>query len=107
MAFQFGSGVVWMSPVGGNTPTDPTPKELGTIESASCEFSGTLKELIGFNQFTDDVAVGEKKVSGKIVMGRIDAGTFNNTFFADVTTSGSINTNYNAPYTIPAPSGPY
>jgi hypothetical protein len=101
MAFQFGSGVVWMSPVGGNEATDPTPKELGTIESASCEFTGTLKELIGFNQFPDDVAVGEKKVSGKIVMGRIDAGTFNNVFFADIVTAGSINDQYNEIDVVP------
>jgi hypothetical protein len=102
MAFQFGSGVVWLSPVGGNQATNPTPKELGTIESASCEFTGTLKELIGFNQFPDDVAVGEKKVSGKIVMGRIDASTFNNVFFADtVVANQSTNDQYNEKHTIP------
>jgi hypothetical protein len=102
MAFQFGSGVVWLSPVGGNQATNPTPKELGTIESASCEFTGTLKELIGFNQFPDDVAVGEKKVSGKIVMGRIDASTFNNVFFADSVVPGSTNDQYNETNVIPA-----
>lgn len=105
MAFQFGSGVVWLTPSGGNEAANPTPKELGTIESASVDFTGTLKELIGFNQFPDDVAVGEKKISGKIVMGRIDIGTFNQVFFADTSADGTTSAQYNEPDTIPA-SGP-
>lgn len=101
MAFQFGSGVVWCTPNGGNLATNPTPLELGTIESASVDFTGTLKELIGFLQFPDDVAVGEKKVSGKITMGRIDALTFNNVFFADVAAAGTVNDYYNFAATVP------
>ncbi len=101
MAFQFGSGIVWCTPTGGNQATNPTPLELGTIESASVEFSGSLKELIGFLQFPDDVAVGEKKVTGKITMGRIDALTFNNVFFADTAAAGSTNANYNFAATVP------
>jgi len=102
MAFQFGSGVVWCTPQTGNLATNPTPVELGTIESASVDFTGTLKELIGFLQFPDDVAVGEKKVSGKITMGRIDAFTFNQVFFADTTSTPQTNDQYNESRTVAA-----
>lgn len=88
--FQFGSGRLFLNPVGGNLLTNPSPTPYAalTVQDVSVDISVDLKELIGFNQYPDDVAPGTKKVSGKFTIGRIDIGMFNQIFFADEQSSG-------------------
>jgi hypothetical protein len=88
--FQFGSGRLFLNPVGGNLLNNPSPTPYAalTVQDVSVDISVDLKELIGFNQYPDDVAPGTKKVSGKFTIGRIDIGMFNQIFFADTQQTG-------------------
>lgn len=102
--FQFSTGVLWVTPVGGNQSANPTPQQIGTLQDASCDFSGDVKTLVGANQYPDDVAVGEKKVSGKFSYGRIDPQMLNQVFFADTVASGTTNNQWNEARSVPAAS---
>ena len=100
--FQFGTGVLWVTPVGGNESTNPTSQQIGTLQDASVDFSGDVKTLVGANQFADDTAVGEKKVSGKFNYGRIDPQMFNQVYFADTVATGTTNNQWNEAHSVPA-----
>ena len=101
--FQFASGSVFVNPTGGNLATNPTPMKLGTVQDASADFSCTLKELRGQLQFPDDVAPGDKKITWKATLGKVEISLFNQVFFADdYTTSGQINQVDSENHTVPA-----
>ena len=100
--FQFSTGVLWVTPVDGNQSANPTSQQIGTLQDASCDFSGDVKTLVGANQYPDDVAVGEKKVSGKFSYGRIDPQMFNQVFFADTSSTGTINNQWNEAHNVPS-----
>jgi hypothetical protein len=89
--FQFGSGRLFVNPIGGNLAANPTPQGVLTVQDISVDISVTLKELVGLNQYPDDIAPGEKKVSGKFSFGRNDLQLFNNIFFADTRSTGIKN----------------
>jgi len=99
--FQFSTGVLWLTPNAGNEATNPTSRQIGTLQDVSCDFSGDIKTLVGSNQFPDDAAVGEKKVSGKFSFGRIDPEMYNQVFFADTIATGTTNNQWNEAHAIP------
>jgi hypothetical protein len=99
---QFGSGKLFINPNAGNLAANPTPLKCLTIQDVSVDIAGDIKELKGSSQFPDDVAVADKKGTGKFSVGRKDLTMFNQIFFADVTVSGGISVVADEPHSIPA-----
>lgn len=102
---SFGSGNMFGIPSGSN----PTPGIFGVLQEVDLEFSSTLKELFGQNQYPVAVARAAQKITGKANTAQINARMFNSLFFGGTLaggTSGILQANSEAG-TIPAPSGPY
>jgi len=104
---QIGSGRLFVRPTAGNLATNPTPLQGFTVQDVSIDIAGEIKELRGQNQFPDDTATVDKKLSGKFGIGRKDLTMFNQIFSADViSTSGqSVYPNFQTavpatPYTV-------
>ena len=87
--FEFGSGTVWITPVGGNLPSDPTPIEIGTLQDVSIDISFDLKMLYGMNQFPEAIARGKGKITGKAKFGRFNSDLINQMMFAQTRTVGT------------------
>lgn len=87
--FEFGSGTVWMTPVGGNLPVNPTPIKVGTLQDISLDISFDLKMLYGQNQFPEAVARGKGKITGKAKFGRFNSDLINQMMFGQTRTVGS------------------
>jgi hypothetical protein len=106
MMKQFGSGAAFGVPTTGNLAPNPTPQQFLSLQDVSLEISGKNVSLMGQNQFPDDVAPGDKKVTGKASFGQFNIDIFNQLFFADTVTTGTIATSYKEPAVVPATS-PY
>lgn len=87
--FEFGSGTVWLTPVGGNLPADPTPIQIGTLQDVSLDISFDLKMLYGMNQFPEAIARGKGKITGKAKFGRFNSDLINQMMFAQTRTVGT------------------
>jgi hypothetical protein len=81
--FNFGTGNVYALPVGGGAPVP-----FGSVSGASVDFDGDVKMLYGSNQYPDDVAVGKRKITGKVTFGRLDLTVANQVFFGQTVTTG-------------------
>ena len=95
----FGPGVLIV------TRTDvanATPVNIGYAQEFQPEFSATIKELYGQNQFPLDAARGTVKVTGKIKAAVLSGIAWNNVFFGQTTTTGGIKWNYQEAAAIPA-----
>lgn len=100
--FNFGSGRAFINPIGGNLATNPTPTEGLTLQDLSLDISQELVEQRGQYKFPDDVAPGDMKISGKLVIGRWDIDMFNQIMFGDVRAIGSKIVSANETHSIPA-----
>jgi hypothetical protein len=85
---QFGSGLLYVNPIGGNLASPAVPLRPLTLQDMSVDIGVDVKELRGQNQFPDDVADSDKKGTGKFSFGRVDIGLFNQMFFADTQAAG-------------------
>ena len=101
MAFMFGSGVLFGVPSGEN----PTPRQFGTLQESSIEFSGSNKELTGQNQFAAAVARGVQKIAGKAKSASISVATYNALYFNETIEVGQNLAEVNKEYTIDATAG--
>lgn len=99
---QFGSGVIFATPVAGELPVDPTPQEVGIIQDVSMTFSGDIKELFGQKQWAVDSAVGKRSIKGTFNFAQITNNFLNQLFFADTVVNGIIETAYREAHNIPA-----
>ena len=81
--FNFGSGNVFINPVGGNLATNPTPQKPLTLQDLSFDVTQELVEQRGQLKFPDDVAPGDMKITGKITTGRWEILMLNQIFFGD------------------------
>lgn len=99
---QFGSGIVFATPVAGNLPTNPTPQEVGIIQDVKLTLGAEIKELFGQYQWPVDTAVGKRTVKGSFNFAQMSNSFFNNTFFADAVTTGTVSTAYEEHGAIPA-----
>jgi hypothetical protein len=99
---QFGTGQIWLNPVGGNQTVNPTPTKGLTIQDFEMDLNGELKELRGQYQFPDDVARGDIKTSFKFSIGRIDYSMIANAFFGDTIQSGGTAITQTVATVIPA-----
>lgn len=99
---QFGSGIVFATPVAGNLATNPTPQEVGIIQDISLSLSGDIKELYGQFQWPVDSAIGKRAIKGSFNFAQMTNSFFNQLFFADTVAAGVVETAYREPHTIPA-----
>ena len=115
--FQFGAGIIGVRPTSGNLATPSDAYLLGTVQKMDVEFTGTLKDLRGQNQWPDDVAASDKTLSIKGGVARINPGMFSSLFFGDTVSTGALqlaplelHTIPGTPYTVtiaPPASGTY
>lgn len=100
---QFGTARIWINPNAGNLATNPTPMQPLTVQNFSLDIAVDFKELKGQNQFADDVAQGDKKVTGKFEYGRPDIDLLNQMQFADTRSTSSVpQVSDNEPHSVPA-----
>ena len=99
---QIGSGRVYLNPIGGNESVNPTPIQAFTIQDVTVDVAGDIKELRGQNQFPDDTATTDKKLTGKFGIGRKDLTLFNQVFYADVVSTTGQSVSPNEVHSIPA-----
>jgi hypothetical protein len=97
-AYSFGSGTL----VGVRTDVaNATPSQFGVLQDVQIDFSATLKELMGQNQFAVAVARSSMKVTGKIKSAKIMAKVYNDLFFGQTAATGAILQAVNEAGTIP------
>lgn len=91
MNIQFGSGIVFVKPVAGNLPVNPSPFRLGVLQEVSINFKGDLKKLFGQNQFPVATARGKVNVDIKGKLAVFDPNMLNQIFFAQPSATGITN----------------
>lgn len=94
----FGSGNLIGTPAGPN----PTPLMFGVLQEVSLDFSFTVKELYGQNQFPVDIGRGTAKITGKAKQGDLDADIMGQLFFNETVQTGQLLAAINEPAVIPA-----
>ncbi|MFC2998218.1 hypothetical protein ACFODO_23795 [Acinetobacter sichuanensis] len=91
--YLFGAGKLFATPivdVYGQPITNPTPVEIGVMQSVSVDLSYDLKELFGRGQFAVDAARGKGSIKCKATIGRISGALLNSIFFGGVVADGGI-----------------
>lgn len=86
---EFGTGVLYGEPVGGNEPTNPTPIRL-LLQEASVDFKGDLKKLWTQYQMPIAVARGKIDVTGKAKIVNYDPDPINQLFWAQNIAAGIV-----------------
>lgn len=99
---QFGSGTVFATPSAGTLALDPTPQEVGVIQDVKLTVGADIKSLFGQSQFPVDSAIGKRSIKGSFNFAQMTNGFFNQAFFGDAVTTGSVNYSYHEPLTIPS-----
>ena len=99
---QFGSGLVIATPTSGNLALDPTPQEVGVIQDVKLTVGADIKSLFGQFQFPVDSAIGKRSIKGSFNFAQISNAFFNQAFFGDSVTAGTVDRSYREPHTIPA-----
>lgn len=101
---MYGSGTLWATPASGDT----TPRRFGILSEASVEFTSTVKELHGQDDFPEEVASGKRSLTLKAKNATIGGAFFNSIFFGNgVISSGHDKTAELEAAAIPDTSGPY
>jgi len=67
----FGVGALTITPSGAN----PTPSRIGIVKDVSVSFKGTSVKLWGEEAFPEDVAIGQREISGKGKFASVSART--------------------------------
>ncbi|MDM1765722.1 MULTISPECIES: hypothetical protein [unclassified Acinetobacter] len=91
--YLFGAGKLLATPivdVYGQPITNPTPVEIGVMQSVSVDLSYDLKELYGRGQFAVDAARGKGSIKCKATIGRISGALLNSIFFGGVVAEGGM-----------------
>lgn len=96
--YLFGAGFMFCIP----KVDVPTPRPLGTLQDVSIEFSGSIKELFGQNQFAEATARGQQKVSGKAKFAKINIDTYNDLYFNETVEVGQNLAAINEGHIIPS-----
>jgi hypothetical protein len=100
--YQFGSGVLFGYPIGGNEAANPTPLQFGTIQDVSLDISFEVKELYGRNQFPEDTARAKGKITGKAKFAQLNGKLVNDLFFGQVISAGQTKISLDESHPIPA-----
>lgn len=104
--FQFGSGTLFATPIGGNLAANPTPMQFGTLQDVSLDISFDTKELYGMYQFPDVIARGKGKITGKAKFAKLNGKMINDLFFGQTVSSGQTLAQLDEAAAVPA-STPY
>jgi len=94
----FGAGSMFVAPVGGNQPVNPSAMAILGLQGASVSQDQKLVELKGANKGPDDVATADFTVKGNIEMARVDVDLFNQAYYSEAMTT-------NAPIVVPNEAG--
>ena len=87
---QIGSGRVYFSPLTtGNPATPSTARQVAEMQDFSLDIAGTIKELRSNQQFPDDTAVVDKKITWKLTAGIFDNDLYNNLFGGETAATGA------------------
>lgn len=84
---EFGTGLLYGVPTGGNLPVNPTPIRL-LLQEVSVDFKGDLKKLYTLYQMPIATARGKIDVTGKAKIVNYDPDPINQLFWAQTTTVG-------------------
>jgi len=103
---QFGAGIVFATPSGGNQPTNPTPVEVGVLQNVKVTLGADIKTLYGQLQYPVDSAIGKRSIKGSFEFALIELLTIQNMFTADSIISGVKALAYREPHTIGTPVNP-
>lgn len=98
--YGFGSGALW----GINSGSNQTPVRFGALQDCSVDFSSTIKELFGSNQYALSVARGTMKVSGKASVSQFDGRLYSDLFFGTSLSGGQILAIDSEPGSVPGTS---
>jgi hypothetical protein len=103
--YMFGPGSLF----GTNTAANSTPRRFGGLQDCSVEFSFTVKELYGSNQFPLAIARGQGKVQCKAKNATLNGAMVNDLFFGNTMATTLFNSMSideagtipsNTPYTV-------
>lgn len=84
---EFGTGLLYGVPTGGNLPANPTPIRL-LLQEVSVDFKGDLKKLFTLYQLPIAVARGKMEVNGKAKIVNYDPDPINQLFWAQTIATG-------------------
>lgn len=84
---EFGTGLLYATPNGGNLPTNPSPVSL-LLQEVSIDFKGDLKKLYTQSQFPIATARGKIDVAGKAKIVNYDPDPINQLFWAQSIAAG-------------------
>lgn len=83
--FVFGPGVIWCELASfldtGAAPTIAIPTRFDVSQSLSLDFSLNPKELYGQQTFPAAIGIGQGKLTGKVIGGRINSQLLQNAFY--------------------------
>jgi len=85
---QFGSGVLFGLPVGGNLAANPTPYRFGVLQEVNVDFKAGNEKLFGQKQFPVAVARSQIELSVKAKLAIIDVNMLNQLYFGQTSGSG-------------------
>lgn len=88
MNIQFGSGVLFATPIGGNEAANPSPFKFGVIQEVTVDFKGDLKKLFGQYQLAVATARGKLDCTIKGKLAVFDVAMLNQLYFAQTQTTG-------------------
>jgi hypothetical protein len=95
---MFGAGTLIAKGSGAN----PTPVPFGILQEVSLDFSFSLKELYGTNQFPADIGRGTAKIGGKCKFAELNADLFGSVFFNETVSAGQVLVAIGEAGTVPA-----
>ncbi len=93
MQYQFGTGTLWAAATQdalGNAIANPTPAKFGTLNDVTISFDRDIKELYGQLAFPVALAGGKMKIDLKAKFAQIAGRIFNDLFFGQGMTAGTL-----------------
>lgn len=108
--YVFGTGTMWgtaTQDAQGNTIAQPTPLKFGELQDVGFDFGRDLKMLYGQNAMPVAVAGGKMKFDFKAKFARIAGRVFNDLYFGQSMTAGSLAAVYNDLTGAAIPATPY
>jgi hypothetical protein len=97
---EFGSGIVFATPSGGNQPTNPTPVEVGVLQNVKVTLGAEIKALYGQLQYPVDTAIGKRSIKGTFEFALMELLTVQNMFTSDNIITGVKALSYREQQTI-------
>ena len=93
MQYNFGTGTLWgaaISDAFGNVIANPTPVKFGTLNDVTIEFDRDIKEGYGSGAFPIVLGGGKMKIAVKAKFMQISGRLFNDMFFGQGMTAGTL-----------------